>query len=58
MLKTFIKWSYIWDGGVESRDLEVGVGGWGAVSLHGYQPGRGHLVGILETGNRHFKLNY
>lgn len=39
--------SYLWDGRVESRDLKIGVGWRGAVPLHGYQPGRGHLVGIL-----------
>lgn len=39
--------SYLWDGGVESRDLEIGVGGRGAVPLHGYQPGGRHLVGVL-----------
>lgn len=39
--------SYIWDGGVESGDLEVGIGGRGAVPLHGNQPGRRHLVGVL-----------
>jgi len=39
--------SYVWDGGVESGDLEVGVGGRGAVPLHGYQPGGRHLVGVL-----------
>lgn len=41
------KSSYIWDGGVESWDLEIGVRGRGPISLHGYQPGRRHLVGIL-----------
>lgn len=39
--------SYLGDGGVESRDLEVGVGGRGAVPLHGNQPGWRHLVGVL-----------
>lgn len=40
--------SYLRDGGVESRDLEVGVGGRGAVPLHGDQPGWRHLVGVLR----------
>lgn len=43
-----VRWPYVRDGRVQSRDLEVGVGGRGAVSLHGDQPGRGHLVGVLQ----------
>ena len=39
---------YLRDGGVEAGDLEVGVGGRGAVALHGDEPGRGHLVGVLR----------
>ena len=44
---------YLWDGGVEAGDLEVGVGGRRSVALHGDEPGWGHLVGVLrreETG--------
>lgn len=48
MRQDVMKALYLWDGGVESRDLEVGVGGRGAVSLHGDQPGRRNLVGILR----------
>jgi hypothetical protein len=40
--------AYLGDGRVEPGDLEVGVGGRGAVSLHGDQPGRGHLVRVLH----------
>lgn len=40
--------AYLGDGRVEPGDLEVGVGGRGAVSLHGDQPGRGNLVGVLH----------
>lgn len=39
--------THIWDGRVETGDLEIGVGGRGSVPLHGDQPGRGDLVGIL-----------
>ena len=31
------------DGCVETGDLEVGVGGWGAVPLHRNQPGSWYL---------------
>lgn len=47
-LKPWIIPTYIWDGRVEARDLEIRVGGRGPVPLHGDQPGRGNLVGILD----------
>lgn len=46
-IKLWIIPTHIWDGGVEAGDLEIGVGGRGSVPLHGDQPGRGDLVGIL-----------
>lgn len=47
-LKPWIIPTYIWDGRVEAGDLEIRVGGRGPVPLHGDQPGRGNLVGILD----------
>lgn len=51
LIKGFKPWiipTYIWDGRVEARDLEIRVGGRGPVPLHGDQPGRGNLVGVLD----------
>lgn len=36
------------NGGVETRDLEIGVGGGRTVSLHGNKPWRGNLMGVLH----------
>lgn len=50
-LKLWIIPTHIWDWRVEARDFEIRVGRRGPVPLHGDQPGRGNLVGILgETG--------
>lgn len=46
-MKLWIIPAHIWDGRVEAGDLEIRIGGRGPVPLHGDQPGRGNLVGIL-----------